>query len=112
MLPGKSNSSARFSIKLRSDWILFNKNGESDYADGFEPNVTEINEYDYWNNTLPFGDENEAILKAALDNIRGISGRSTTTKQSNNSTRLETPYTNNKFENEMYINADFLSKTK
>ncbi|WP_158844026.1 S41 family peptidase [Algibacter sp. L1A34] len=91
---------------------IFNKNGESDYADGFEPNVTEINEYDYWNNTLPFGDENEAILKAALDNIRGISGRSTTTKQSNNSTRLETPYTNNKFENEMYINADFLSNTK
>lgn len=89
---------------------IFNKNGESDYTNGFTPNTTEIEEYEYWNNTLAFGDENEAILKATLDDIKGISGRSTTTKQSNNSTRLETPYTNNKFENEMYINSDFLTR--
>jgi C-terminal processing protease CtpA/Prc len=88
---------------------IFNKNGESDYTDGFSPNVTEIFEYEYWNNTLAFGDENEAILKAALDDIRGDSGRSIFTKQSS-STRLETPYSNNKFENEMYINSDFLSR--
>lgn len=89
---------------------IFNKNGESDYTNGFEPNVTEIFEYNYWNNTLAFGDENEAILKAALDDIKGISGRSSATKKQTNSKLLKAPLTANKFENEMYINADFLSR--
>lgn len=88
---------------------ISNKNGESDYADGFEPNIAEVNEYDFWNNTLPFGDENEAVLKAALDDIRGISGRNTV-KKPGNTTLLKEPLTGNKFENEMYINADFLSR--
>ena len=49
---------------------IFNKNGESDYTQGFAPDI-EVKEYDYWNNILPFGDENEVVLKAALDDIRG-----------------------------------------
>ena len=88
---------------------IYNKNGDSDYADGFIPNLAEIKESDYWNVTLPFGDENEAILKTALDDIRGISGRSTVTKQGDFKL-LKTPLTGNKFENEMYINSDFISR--
>lgn len=88
---------------------ISNKNGESDYADGFAPNTTEIFEYDYWNNTLAFGDESEAILKAAIDDIKGVSGRASVTKKANTKL-LKAPLTANKFENEMYINSEFLSR--
>ena len=33
----------------------FNKNGESDYLQGFDPDI-EIDESKYWNNILPLGD--------------------------------------------------------
>lgn len=89
---------------------IFNKNGESDYTAGFEPNIAEVKEQDYWNNTLAFGDENEVLLKAALDDIKGISAKNTASKTQINSTLLEAPLPSNKFKNEMYINADFLSK--
>ncbi|MDN3665705.1 S41 family peptidase [Algibacter miyuki] len=88
---------------------IFNKDGESDYTTGFVPDIAEINEYDYWNNTLPFGDENEALLQAALNNIKGIVDRGTNTKNSVNNRLLEAPKSNNKFEFDMYINNDFFS---
>ncbi|WP_147676080.1 S41 family peptidase [Algibacter pacificus] len=89
---------------------IFNKNGESDYTSGFEPNIAEVIEYEYWNNTLAFGDENEAVLKAALDDIRAISAKNTASKTQTDATLLKAPLITNKFKNEMYINADFLSK--
>ncbi len=44
---------------------VFNKNGESDYTQGFEPDI-EVDDTFNWNNILPFGDRNEALLKVAL----------------------------------------------
>ncbi len=45
---------------------IYNKTGQSDYTLGFEPDI-EVKEYQFWNTILPFGDENEVVLKAALD---------------------------------------------
>ena len=89
---------------------IFNKNGESDYTAGFDPNIAEVKEFEYWNNTLAFGDENEALLKAALNDIKGVSAKTENTKTTSNTTLLKAPKSNNKFENEMYINTAFLSK--
>jgi len=49
---------------------IFNTLDQSDYTAGFEPNIL-INEIDFTANILPFGDENEAVLKAAIDAITG-----------------------------------------
>lgn len=85
---------------------IFNKNGESDYTQGFAPDI-EVIEYDYWNAILPFGDENEVVLKAALDNIKGITSKTTTTKKPANLTKSLNVPTNSKFEQEMYIDDRF-----
>ena len=84
---------------------IFNKNRESDYTQGFIPDI-EVLEYEFWNNTLPFGDENEAVLKAALDNISGITTKTGTIKKASNLKHLDLkPF--NKFEKEMYLESDF-----
>jgi len=90
---------------------IFNKNGESDYIQGFAPDI-EINEYNFWNNLLPFGDPNEALLKAALDDIRGISSKVSLTKAQSQVQLLEVSLPEEKFENEMYIDLVFSKKMK
>ncbi|MFV0565067.1 MAG: S41 family peptidase [Flavobacteriaceae bacterium] len=88
---------------------IFNKNGESDYTQGFTPDI-EVKEYEYWNNILPFGDENEVVLKAALDDISGNSGK-TLFEARANSKRLTQPVNpNNKFKMDMYITPDFFKQ--
>lgn len=47
-----------------------NSVGFSDYVNGFAPTVFMKEDY---RNIRPFGDENEALLKAALDHIKGVS---------------------------------------
>jgi len=86
---------------------IFNKLGESDYIQGFTPDI-EVVEYDYWNNILPFGDENEVVLKAALDDIRGVSAKNSFIKDKNVSPLKVLPL-ENKFDKEMYITNDFLN---
>ncbi|GAA3653821.1 S41 family peptidase [Flavivirga jejuensis] len=82
---------------------IFNKNGESDYTQGFPPDI-EVTEHQYLNNILPFGDENEIVLKAALDDIRGITIKSIATKKSSSFTKeLDISFLDKKFEKEMYI---------
>lgn len=49
---------------------LENASGVSDYVDGFTPDI-ELSES--YRNLVTLGDENEPLLKAALDHIRGIS---------------------------------------
>lgn len=88
---------------------IFNKNGESDYTQGFIPNIS-VKEYDYWNAILPLGDENEIVLKAALDDIRGLTSKSSTTKKANNYKSLKLPTSKNKFEQEMYLDGGFFEK--
>jgi C-terminal processing protease CtpA/Prc len=89
---------------------IFNKNGESNYTQGFTPDI-EVKEYEYWNNILPFGDENEVVLKAALDNIKGLTTKISTSKKQNVfAKKIELKIPNKKFENEMYIEKDFFNK--
>ncbi len=87
---------------------IFNKNGESNYTSGFTPDI-EVLEYEYWNNILPFGDENEVVLKAALDDIRGITSKKSNIKKQSKakSLRLTSP---KKFEQEMYIDSNFFNR--
>ena len=78
---------------------IFNKLDQSDYTNGFEPNI-EVNEIDFTANILPFGDENEALLKAAIDAITG-----SITKSSKAVTKVYKSGTIpiQKFSQEMYI---------
>lgn len=86
---------------------IFNKNGESDYTQGFPPDI-EVKEYESWNNILPFGDENETVLKAALDDIRGVVTKSSTSKKKPSfSKKIDITILEHKFENEMYVGQDF-----
>ncbi|WP_339917702.1 S41 family peptidase [Yeosuana marina] len=85
---------------------IFNKNGDSDYTQGFTPDI-EVKEYEYWNNILPFGDENEAVLKAALDDIRGYTTKTGTIKKASNNIKSLDLKPFNKFEKEMYLDNDF-----
>ena len=59
-----------------------------DYINGFEPDI-EIDDSLNWNEVLPFGDRNETLLKAALDDIEGISSKRELTKFQLNSKKLE-----------------------
>ncbi|MFI0428026.1 S41 family peptidase [Mariniflexile sp. HMF6888] len=87
---------------------IFNKNGESDYTQGFVPDI-EVKEHEYWNNILPFGDENEVVLKAALDDIRGIVTKDSSQKKIG-SKFLDLPLlSENKFEKDMYIDHAFFN---
>lgn len=48
-----------------------NKNGESEFSEGFLPNIQGV-ELRNQNRLLPFGDTNELLLKLALDRIKGV----------------------------------------
>ncbi len=50
---------------------IANANGVSDFYNGFTPDYV-INEYKYLANLLPFGDVNEPLLKAAINNVLGL----------------------------------------
>ena len=87
---------------------IFNKLGQSDYTQGFSPDI-EIKEWNFWNNILPFGDENEVILKGALDDIRGIATKSISSSIYDNMKILDVSQFEHKFEKEMYIDHDFFN---
>ncbi|MDP2540563.1 peptidase S41 [Tenacibaculum discolor] len=86
---------------------IYNKLGQNDYGDGFEPNIL-IEEWKYWDNILPFGDENEIVLKTALDDIRGVSAKSLYEVKSFE--RIKTNISTNKFEQEMYVDSHYFNK--
>ena len=88
---------------------IYNKLGQSDYTQGFSPDI-EVKEYEYWNNILQFGDENEVVLKAALDDIRGVSAKSQPTSVYKNMKVLEVKSLENKFDKEMYLEQDHFQK--
>lgn len=87
----------------------FNKNGESDYTQGFKPEI-EVDESNYWNNILPLGDPSEALLKAALNDIRGIQAKATLSKLQLQARSVDLDLPENKFEKEMYIDHFFVQK--
>ncbi len=88
---------------------IFNKNGESDYTQGFAPDI-EVKEYEYWNNILPFGDQNEAVLKVALDDIRGYTTKTTASLKNTQAIKSLRMIPSNNFEYEMYIDKGFFKK--
>ncbi|WP_435254805.1 S41 family peptidase [Tenacibaculum sp. A30] len=103
-------NSANSSHKMAMQPIVFqiyNKLGQNDYGDGFEPNIL-IEEWKHWDNILPFGDENEIVLKTALDDIRGVSAKSTYEVKSFE--RIDINVSTNKFEQEMYIDSHYFNK--
>ncbi len=87
---------------------IFNKLDQSDYVDGFVANV-EVNEFESWDNFLPFGDENEILLKTILDNIKGVIPK---TQSTSNIQVIKQNFEENNFEKEMYFESDFLNKIK
>lgn len=97
----RANSSHKFAMQPIV-FRTFNKNGESDYTQGFSPDI-QIDESNYWNVILPLGDPNEALLKAALNDIRGIQAKDELSKMQLNAKFIETYLSENKFDQEMYI---------
>lgn len=66
---------------------IFNRDDQSEYTNGFDPHI-EIREPEYAEFSLkPFGDPEEPLLKAALDQISGSSLRSKQTLKRNLNTR-------------------------
>jgi len=88
---------------------IYNKLGESDYIHGFGPDI-DVVEGHFWNAILPFGDENEVVLKAALDDIRGLSAKSERSSKYKDAKVFDVTQLENKFEKEMYIDDDFMNK--
>lgn len=86
---------------------IYNKLGQNDYGDGFEPNIL-IEEWKHWDNILPFGDENEIVLKTALDDIRGVAAKSSYEVKSFE--HIDVDLSTNKFEKEMYIDHHYFDK--
>ena len=81
----------------------FNKNGESDFIQGFVPDI-EVDDTFNWNDILPFGDRNEAMLKVALDDIEGVVSKQTLSKYQLQAKEIKMSLPEHRFENEMYFN--------
>ena len=88
---------------------IYNKLDQSDYTQGFVPNI-EVKEFQYWNNILPFGDENEVVLKAALNDIRGVSARQTRSLKFSEIKEFEVSKLEKRFDKEMYITDEFFNQ--
>lgn len=88
---------------------FFNKLGESDFTNGFEPDI-EIIEGHYWNQILPYGDENEVVLKAALDDIRGLTSKSETSSKYQNMKEVGVAPLEDKLSKGVYIESEQLEK--
>ncbi|GFD92958.1 hypothetical protein KUL156_17400 [Alteromonas sp. KUL156] len=82
---------------------IFNKLNQSDYVNGFAADI-DINEFVSWDNFLPFGNENEILLKSVLDNIKGIASKA----QKPSNIQVIDNLQKNRFEQEMYYESDFL----
>ncbi len=88
---------------------IYNKLDQSEYTQGFVPNII-VKEYQYWNEILPFGDENEVVLKAALDDIRGLSAKQTKSLKFSEIKEFEVSKLEKRFDKEMYITDEFLNQ--
>lgn len=79
---------------------IFNKANESNYDDGFTPDLP-IDEASFAATIKPFGDQEEALLKEAIDNILGLSARQSLTNTFNlpKAGKVKGP----KFSTEMYM---------
>ena len=88
---------------------IYNNLDQSDYVNGFVPDI-EVKEYQFWTDILPFGDENEVVLKAALDDIRGISAKQAKSLKFSEIKEFEVSKLEKRFEKEMYITDEFFNQ--
>lgn len=96
------NKSSDHSVGLQPIvFQIFNSQDENDYDNGFMPNI-EIEEAAYASNILPFGDPNEIMLRAALNDISGVSAKSLNLKKVPNNS-ISKKMKGKKFSTEMYI---------
>lgn len=101
---GEDNANPNHKYAMQPICIqVFNKNGESDYIQGFEPDI-EVDDTYNWNNILPFGDRNEALLKVALDDIEGIVSKQAYSKFQLQAKEIKMSLPEDRFNNEMYFN--------
>ncbi len=90
---------------------IYNKLDQSDYTNGFEPDLNlKVEEFKFWYNILPFGDENEVVLKAALDDIRGISAKQAKSLKFSKIKEVEVSKLEKRFDKEMYITDEFFNQ--
>lgn len=88
---------------------IYNKSDQSDYINGFVPDIL-VEEFRFWDNILPFGDENEVVLKAALDDIRGVSARQAKSLKLSEIKEVEVSKLEKRFDKEMYITDEFFNQ--
>jgi len=88
---------------------IFNKLEQSDYTQGFVPDIL-VEEFRYWNTILPFGDENEVVLKKALDDIRGVSAKQAKSLKFSEIKEFEVSKLEKRFDKEMYITDEFFNQ--
>jgi carboxyl-terminal processing protease len=99
----KANSTHKMAMQPIT-FQIFNKLNQSDYVNGFSANI-EVNEFYSWNNFLPFGDENEILLKTILDDIKGVASK----PQRGSSIQLiKNNLQEDRLEQEMYYESEFL----
>ncbi|TVZ09443.1 C-terminal processing protease CtpA/Prc [Cellulophaga sp. RHA_52] len=117
--PGNSNTEPYTDLDNRSTkhtvgmqpivFQIYNANNESDYTNGFVPDV-EVKEYEYYKNIKPFGDTNEVLLRAALDDMLGTAGKFDLQKDAN-ATNVTEGVKFPKFSSEMYIMPNDIKPT-
>ncbi len=88
---------------------IYNKLDQSDYTNGFVPDIL-VEEFRYWDAILPFGDENEVVLKAALDDIRGVSAKQAKSLKFSEIKEFDVSKLEKRFDKEMYINDEFFNQ--
>ena len=89
----------------------FNKNGESDFIQGFQPDI-EFDDTFNWNEILPFGNRNEAMLKVALDDIEGVVAKQTLSKFQLQAKEIKIALPENKYDNIMYFDEVIKKRMK
>lgn len=105
-----ANKSHNFALQPIT-FQIFNKLDQSDYTQGFEPNI-EVNEFQKWDDMLAFGDENEIMLKTVLNKIKGVSAKPIFSSSQDGILLDESINANSRFENEMYFESNFLNNLK
>lgn len=88
---------------------IYNANNESDYTNGFVPDI-EVIEYQYYKNIKPYGDTTDPLLRAALDDMLGTASKFDLQKDANTINVTE-GVTYPKFSSEMYIMPNDIKPT-
>lgn len=106
-----ANKSHRFAMQPIV-FQIYNKEDKSDYASGFTPDIDLDLEYKNWSGILPFGDENEVMLKTALNKIKGVSAKMSTFSLNPNARVLNKNIKTPDITSEMYFESNYMSNLK